>query len=76
MGVGAWVGIGIAIFIVVMLIIAFLTAYIMSKKCEFVCDACGHVYKIGVWELLLSPSFIWKVSSKCPKCGEYGAHLL
>ncbi len=76
MGIGAWVGIGIAILVVVSLIIACLVIYIMSKKCDFVCEHCGHIYKIGFWELLLSPNFMGNVSSKCPKCGECGAHLL
>ncbi len=76
MSVGAYIGIGIGALVAILLIASFLFIFIMSKKSEFVCDSCGHVYKVTFWELLLSPHMMWSIATKCPKCGEIGAHKL
>lgn len=74
MSIGAYVGIGVAAFIVLTLAIVMIVFYVISKKCNFVCDHCGHTFKAKFTELLISPHMFSYVALKCPKCGEIGAH--
>lgn len=74
MSVGAYVGIGIAAFVVFLFAIALLIVFIISKKCTFVCDHCGHTFKAKFTELLISPNMMLNYALTCPKCGEVGAH--
>lgn len=75
MSVGAYIGIGITVFVVLIVLIDLLTMFIISKKWYFVCDTCGEIYQAKLKELLLCPNvLVSHYALKCHKCGAIGAH--